>query len=112
MRLSHGRKYVCGTVLFLLTTSAWCGSQSGQVTQIFVRDSDGLAYFTMSGEHVNRPACATEQYWIIKNENSDVGKRQLAVLLAARSSGTAITVWGANTCVRWHDGEDANTIVM
>ena len=108
--VDDGRKRLFVVVLSLLATPAWCGSQTGQVTQVFVRERDGLVYFTMSGQHDNRPACATQQYWIVKNENSEAGKRQLALLLAARSTGAVVTVSGSNTCVRWHDGEDADTV--
>lgn len=104
------RKRLCGVVLSLLATPALCGSQIGQVTQVFIREQDGLVYFTMSGQHDNRPACATQQYWIVKNENSEAGKRQLVVLLSARTTGAVVAVSGGNTCVRWHDGEDADTV--
>lgn len=90
---------------------AQAGEQSGQVTQILTRASDGLVLFYLSGTPTARPACASAQsYWMIKDENSATGKRQLAILLAARASGQTIRVSGSNQCTRWPDGEDVNSL--
>jgi hypothetical protein len=88
------------------------GSQTGVVTTILNRNSDGLLYFYMSGSVTGRPACATISYWIIKDENSNSGKKLFALLLLARQSGQEITVKGAGTCTRWGDGEDVDAIVF
>jgi hypothetical protein len=89
---------------------AFAGQQTGQVTQVVVRASDGLVYFYMSGTPSGRAPCATNTYWIIKDENSAAGKRQLAVLLMARETGQQVIVGGGNTCTRWSDGEDVEFI--
>lgn len=90
---------------------AHAGTQEGQVTQIVVRQSDGLHYFYMSGTAVNRATCAEgNTYWMIKDENSVVGKSQLSMLLTAYTSGKTIAVTGAGTCTRWGDGEDLDII--
>lgn len=87
------------------------GSESGQVISLTVRASDGLVLFDLSGPHLNPPACTQgHSYWIIKNENSETGKRQLAMLMAARASGATVHVSGANTCTRWPDGEDVDAL--
>lgn len=97
-------------LVLLGTTSAFAGQQTGQVTELITRANDGLIYFFMSGPASGRPGCATAPYWMIKDENSPAGKRQLAILLAARTSGRSVTVTGSNTCTRWPDGEDVNEI--
>lgn len=89
---------------------ALAGQQVGQVTQVVVRASDGLVYFYMSGTPSGRAPCATNTYWMIKDENSAAGKRQLAILLMARETGQQVIVGGANTCTRWSDGEDVEFI--
>jgi hypothetical protein len=86
------------------------GQQSGKVTKIVVRDSDGLVAFYLDGTPQWKAPCATFPYWIIRDENSETGKRQIAMLLAARASGATITVIGANVCNRWGDGESVNEI--
>lgn len=97
--------------IFAITSiSAIAGQQTGQVTRVMARASDGLTYFFMSGAASGRPSCATNSYWMIKDENSAAGKRQIAMLIAARSTGQEITVEGAGTCSRWPDGEDVNFI--
>ena len=88
-------------------------TQTGKVTKIYVRASDGLTYFVLdSAAPSDKPACATKAYWMIKDENSEAGKKQYSMLLAARSSGKTVTVYGSDTCTRWGDGEDVNSIVF
>ena len=100
-------------LLFLAgEASAFVSSQTGQVTQLIIRSSDGLVYFYLSGNLSARPACALGGYWMVKDENSPSGKRQVAALIAARLSGQAITVTGSGTCTRWHDGEDLDGIFI
>ena len=87
------------------------GTQSGQITQIAVRASDGLIVVYMSGTATGRPSCgASQPYWIVKDENSTTGKQQLAALMAARTTGQNVTITGLGTCTRWSDGEDINMV--
>lgn len=93
--------------------SVHAGSQTGKVTNLLVRASDGLVYFTIDGPaKVNSPTCARVNYWMIRDENSEVGKKQYAMLLAAQASGREIVVQGMNTCLRWNDGEDVNYLQL
>jgi len=86
---------------------ASAGEVTGLVTDVLVRDSDGLVYVLVAGTGTNRPACAaTTSYWMIPNENSEAGKKLYALLLAAKVSGMRVQVIGKNTCLRWGDGED------
>lgn len=103
--------YAFFSLLFLDgDASAFVSSQTGQITSLIIRSSDGLVYFYLSGELSGHPACATGGYWMVKDENSTAGKRQIAALLAARLSGQIITVSGTGACTRWYDGEDVNGI--
>lgn len=99
----------------LLSTSLqlFASSQVGKVTRILVRASDGLTYFYLdSPRPEGKPECARNNYWMIKDENSEVGKKQYSMLLAARSTGQNITIYGFDTCSRWGDGEDVDSIVF
>lgn len=99
------------TSLLLFIAPVLAGTQTGKVTSLKVRASDGLIYFTLTGQHSNAPACtAGTNYWMIKNENSETGKRQFAQLLAARSTGATVEIVGAGTCTRWFDGEDVDQV--
>ena len=92
--------------------SVFAGTQTGQVTSIYKRASDGLVYFYVSGQPAGRAQCAANTpYWMIRDENSVTGKQQLAMLMTARATGQAITVIGSNTCLRWGDGEDVDYVV-
>lgn len=100
-------------LLALFSASASAGSQVGTVSSVMVRASDGLTYFTIAGPaKANNPACATSSYWMIKDENSEVGKKQYALLLTAQASGRELTVVGMDTCTRWADGEDVNWLQL
>lgn len=96
-------------LLVLIVSPVFAGKQTGKVEMLIVRASDGLIYFTLSGgSKTDSPACATAGYWMIKDENSNVGKQQYSMILAAHASGKTVTVSGANACSRWRDGEDVD----
>jgi hypothetical protein len=102
-------------IIFLLSlfisTNIYAGTQSGTVDYITVRASDGLVYFTLKGgSKTGSPSCAKIGYWMIKDENSNSGKLQYSMVLSAHASGKTINITGMNTCTRWGDGEDVNSI--
>ncbi|MBB3006214.1 hypothetical protein [Cupriavidus alkaliphilus] len=97
--------------VFGIVSHAMAGTAVGKVTKLNVRE--GLVYFTLSGAAVGRPGCAVNtQYFMIKDENSSVGRQQIALLLTAMSSDKLITADGANQCTKWGDGEDLRQIVI
>lgn len=99
--------------ILIASATAYAGDQTGTITTLIVRDSDGLVYFWMTGTQSNRPACAANHtYWMIANENSETGKRQFAMLMLAKAQGLTLHVSGKNTCTRWGDGEDVEAIVF
>jgi hypothetical protein len=112
--LSTIRKFllslVCGILGAPLLASA--GQVTGVVSWVMVRGSDGLTYVAMVGTPSGQPGCATGGYWMIANENSQAGKKQYAMLLTAKATGATIAIHGTNTCIRWPDGEDIETIQL
>lgn len=95
----------------VITPLAQAGSQMGRITSLIFRASDGLVYFYLEGSASARPACAQGQvYWVIRDEKSEAGKRQIAMLLAARAQNVPIHVTGTNACERWGDGESVDSI--
>ena len=100
-------------ILFIISTPLLASSQTGKVKQLYVRDSDGLVYFTLdTASPADKPACATKVYWMIKDENSETGKKQYSLLLTAQAAQKRITVIGYGTCTRWGDGEDVNSLSL
>jgi hypothetical protein len=94
-----------------ISSNIFAGTQLGTVDYITVRASDGLIYFTLKGgEQAGKPSCATLGYWMIKDENSNAGKLQYSMVLSAHASGKVLQVTGMNTCSRWRDGEDVNSM--
>ncbi len=92
-------------------TPAIAGTQEGTIQSLYVRDSDGLIFLALEGAPTGRPACAIgTAYWMIANETTETGKRLFATLLAAQLSGRQVHIDGKNTCTRWGDGEDIETV--
>lgn len=96
--------------LFTSATPAGASDVTGAVKSILVRSSDGLHYFFIEGSRSARPACATGNYLIIKDEHSDAGKTQVAMLMSAQMAGKNVRVEGSGACTRWLDGEDVLTL--
>ena len=103
-------KYAAAFLCFWLSSLSHAGSQVGSIVDLWVRASDGLIYFSLSGGRTPPPCAAAHGYWMIRDENSNVGKQQYAMLLAAKLSGKTVAVLGLGTCTRWPDGEDVDEI--
>jgi len=95
----------------LALTPAFAGTQTGYVKDVYVRDSDGLVLVDLFGTATGRAPCALgTSYWIVANESTDAGKRLYSTLLAAQLAGRLVSIEGKNTCSRWPDGEDIETV--
>jgi hypothetical protein len=102
-----------GISLLCASIGVHAGTQTGKVDKLYARASDNLHLVILNGTpKTNSPQCAKFGYWLIKDENSAAGKSQFSQLLAAQMSGKTVTISGSNTCIRWSDGEDINTIVI
>lgn len=89
--------------------------QTGRIQNIFSRsyaDGQGLVYVVLDGQRVSAPPCATGPYWMIADEKSEAGKREIAILMAARLNDTQVTIVGRQTCTKWVDGEDIHEIIL
>ncbi len=108
------KKLLCVLFLSSFSLSLFAGDATGKVDNILVRSSDGMIYFFLKDVQLNspKPACATNSYWIIKDENSSTAKHQLSMLIAAQMAGKKVRVYGYNTCTRWADGEDVNLLQL
>lgn len=104
-------KIIIALGMSLLSSLAVAGGrQYGQITTIVVRASDGLVYVYMSGTLVDRPSCSKVNYWMIRDENSAAGKKQLALLMMAQASNRYVLLTGQGDCKRWSDGEDIEEV--
>jgi len=90
---------------------AFAGTLTGYVKDVYVRDSDGLVFVDLIGTATGRPPCALgTSYWIVPNESTEAGKRLYQALLGAHLAGRVVAIQGKNTCDRWPDGEDIETV--
>jgi hypothetical protein len=99
-------------ILTAVPVVASAGQVTGVINWVMVRASDGLTYVSIIGTPTGQPGCATGGYWMIADENSEAGKKQYAMLLEAKATGAAITIYGTNTCTRWPDGENINAVLI
>lgn len=72
--------------------------------------SGGLLFFNQTGARTARPACATQDRWVI-NGTTDGGKIIISTLLTAYAQGKQITVMGNGACGNWSDTETVDYIV-
>ncbi|WP_022685469.1 hypothetical protein [Sphingomonas phyllosphaerae] len=86
--------------------AAWASAVTGRVTKVQTRASDGLQLVEVDGARSAAPSCATHLYFIIRDERSDAGKAQYAMLMAAWLADKVVTIHGQDVCSRWGDGED------
>ena len=91
---------------------AWGSSSEGTISHVVVRQSDGLIYANILGARSSPPACATAGYFMIKDENSQAGKAQLALLMSAYFAKSPVQIVGSGTCTRWGDGEDIEIVML
>ena len=116
------RRFASSALAFIVSAAAFCvlfspaaasaGNITGKIASLHARASDGLIWVEISGTATGQPSCVTHSYFIIKSETSDIGKSQYAMLISAFLSGASVTIQGANTCTRWYDGEDIDTITL
>lgn len=104
--------HLASAAMLLFPIWATAGNITGTVDTLITRASDGLTYVQINAVASGHPSCATGSYWIIKDESSEAGKKQYAMLLAAKLSGTPIKIIGSNTCTRWADGEDIDEMYL
>lgn len=104
------KTFVFVALLAGITSAMAGGSQTGPVSNVIVKASDNLVYVYIDGPMVDKPSCSTGYYWVIKDENSATGKKQLALLLAAQMSNRKVNLTGMGTCSRWRDGEDIDAV--
>jgi len=102
------------TLIVLFSANVLAGKQIGKIETLYARASDGLHLVLLTDEtqKSGSPPCAAFNYWIIKDESSTAGKSQFSQLLAAQVANKTVYIDGGNTCSRWRDGEDINTITI
>jgi len=94
----------------LFSPTTFAGTITGTVIWVIARASDGLTYVQLNGTASGQPSCAKGTYFIVRDETSDIGHKQYAMLLLAQATGARLTIWGTGFCTRWADGEDIDGI--
>jgi len=97
------------TLATLAPAAALASSVTGKILQLYTRETDGLQMVEVEGRGA-RPACATQTYMLIRDEKSESGKAQFAMLMAAFLADRQVIVFGSDTCTRWPDGEDITIV--
>ena len=84
------KKWKIASLFLMLAMSGGAqanGVVQGTVNMPIQRASDGLIYVIVDGTTSGGPACATGHYWTIAKENSEAGKKQFAMHMAAYATG-------------------------
>jgi hypothetical protein len=106
-------KIIIGLIGVVVAVPSIAGTQTGKIVKVYARATDGVNLVYVSGSRSGRPNCATQDYWIIKDENSTTGKKQFAMLLMAQAAGRTVMLEGpgSGACTRWGDGEDIGSVM-
>ena len=102
------------TVIFMslmMTNLAYAGSGWGgvQIEHVGIWNDKNIVFFYTS-DSTNKPQCNTyNNRWTI-NLNTEAGKAQYSLILAAQTAGTRIRVLGLNTCNLWSNSEDVHWV--
>ncbi len=104
-------KILMGIFILMMTHNTLAGFETGHVAYISSA-SDGRTYFKLDGVKEWSPACSSNGIWAITDENSEEGKKQYAMVLAAATTGKRLHVIGKTTCNRWPNYEDVDLIQM
>ena len=72
--------------------------------------STGALFFNHTGTRTARPACATQDRWVIDG-STDGGKIIISTALSAYAQGKQISVKGNGACTAWPDTEGVEYII-
>jgi hypothetical protein len=101
------------TLLVAVTFSlnSYAGSSRGLVSTPLV--SSGDAFFFSAGNHLERPACATQTLgtWAV-DLKTEHGKATMSLVLSAQAQGKTVNVQGKDNCDAWGDRESVSFIFI
>lgn len=84
-------------VAFISTAPASASDQTGPVNWVGLDNTSPYA-FTLTGSRTAKPACATDDAWVIVGPSTDQAKAMLAGVLSAYGTGRTIQATGTGTC--------------
>ena len=98
-------------ISILFSNFALAGSGSGEVKIEHVgKWGDKSIVFFYTDEFEDKPECNKYQgRWTI-NIDTEIGKAQYSLILAAQASGSEVRVNGMNTCNLWFNSEDVHWV--
>ncbi len=99
------------SIILISTTANARDEETGTVDHVTTVSNNGETYFYLVVEDRPTSNCGgSVSQWTIKNDDSEVSKRQYAMVLAAASTGTLLTVKGFETCQPAIYGESVDEI--
>ncbi|WNO09976.1 hypothetical protein [Teredinibacter sp. KSP-S5-2] len=108
------RKLIYMVVIFVISPSLLAGSGSGHVQIEHVYPPAKLFFYTTN--HTNPPVCNTysqlssgSKRWVI-DLNTELGKQQYSLLLAAQMSNKEVKIGGSDTCNLHPNSEDVSWV--
>ena len=102
-------KVIIGLCLVFFSNFAFSGSGSGgvRIEHVGTFNGNNIVFFC-TDQVADKPECNTfHDRWTI-NLDTEVGKAQYSLILAAQAAGSVIRVNGLNTCNLWSNSEDVH----
>jgi len=108
---------IAALLLFIFPQVGISGEAVGTSTQLVLLDPnntglDPRLLFSVSGPHVNRPACATVPSRFAIDLTTKSGQEFASVVKMAHATGMQINVIGRGTCTIWGDTESVATLFI
>jgi hypothetical protein len=101
----------CMTLLAVDTPVLAGNALQGQVSEITVSQTQGLAYVNTNGVRSGQPACATYTTWVFSIVSMQ-GQALLSQIIAAKGMGRKIDISGTASCIELAGYESINYVTM
>ena len=102
---------VLAVASLLWNVSAFSGTTTGLVNEIYVHYNHDRLLFSMTSSDPMFTACATTKRYVVST-SSQQGKNVLSAVLAAKAAQQEITVVGLNTCNVHQDSETVQYLIV
>lgn len=97
---------VIAAELGLSLSPAFASQQTGNVNMVTSSNNNGGFGFSAVGTRTTKPACATDDLWIIPYPTTDTSKAIYAEALSALLTGRTVYIAGTGTCTAQPTRED------
>jgi hypothetical protein len=107
-------------IIILLSASLFSGKPTlaseatGRIEKIEnISDGRFIVFIQGAANRPNKPSCVNPVgYFVVANENSQKGKKQIMMLRFAKKNNLVVEIAGTGSCRRWIDAENINYLAI